>query len=29
MTHERVLETLGALTPKARARVESISPAFS
>jgi hypothetical protein len=28
MTHERVLETLGALTPKARQRVESISAAF-
>jgi len=28
MTHERVLETLGNLTPKARQRVESISPAF-
>ena len=28
MTHERVLETLEALTPKARQRVESISPAF-
>ena len=28
MTHERVLETLGSLTPKARQRVESVSPAF-
>ena len=28
MTHERVLETLENLTPKARARVEIISPAF-
>jgi hypothetical protein len=28
MTHERVLETLEALTPKARQRIESISPAF-
>jgi len=28
MTHERVLETLESLTPKARQRVESISPAF-
>lgn len=28
MTHERVLETLGSLTPKARQRVESISAAF-
>jgi hypothetical protein len=28
MTHERVLETLEALTPKARQHVESISPAF-
>jgi hypothetical protein len=28
MTHEKVLETLGNLTPKARQRVESISPAF-
>jgi hypothetical protein len=28
MTHERVLETLGDLTPKARQLVESISPAF-
>ena len=28
MTHPRVLETLGSLTPKARARVESISAAF-
>jgi hypothetical protein len=28
MTHERVLETLEWLTPKARQRVESISPAF-
>ena len=28
MTHERVLETLEWLTPKARQRVESVSPAF-
>jgi len=28
MTHDKVLETLGNLTPKARQRVESISPAF-
>jgi len=28
MTHERVLETLESLTPKARQRVESVSPAF-
>lgn len=28
MTHERVLETLESLTPKARQRIESISPAF-
>ncbi|HJZ80879.1 MAG TPA: hypothetical protein VKD91_11055 [Pyrinomonadaceae bacterium] len=28
MTHEKVLETLENLTPKARQRVESISPAF-
>jgi hypothetical protein len=28
MTHEKVLETLGSLTPKARQRVESISQAF-
>jgi hypothetical protein len=28
MTHEKVLETLGNLTPKARQRIESISPAF-
>ena len=28
MTHEKVLETLESLTPKARQRVESISPAF-
>ncbi|MDX6385888.1 MAG: hypothetical protein QOK48_3461, partial [Blastocatellia bacterium] len=28
MTHERVLETLESLTPKARQRVESIAPAF-
>jgi hypothetical protein len=28
MTHERVLETLERLTPKARQRVESVSPAF-
>ena len=29
MTHEKVLETLESLTPKARQRIESISPAFS
>ena len=29
MTHPRVLETLETLTPKARARVESVSPVFS
>ena len=29
MTHERVLETLESLTPKARRTVESISPVFS
>lgn len=29
MTHEKVLATLESLTPKARQRVESISPAFS
>ena len=29
MTHERVLETLESLTPKARRKVEGISPAFS
>jgi hypothetical protein len=29
MTHERVLETFGSLTPKARQRIESIAPAFS
>ena len=29
MTHERVLETLESLTPKARRKVESISPVFS
>jgi hypothetical protein len=29
MTHERVLETLESLTPKARRTVESISPTFS
>lgn len=29
MTHERVLDTLESLTPKARRKVESISPAFS
>ena len=28
MTHEKVLETLGNLTPLARQRIESISPAF-
>lgn len=28
MTHERVLETLESLTPKARQKVESVSPAF-
>ena len=28
MTHEKVLETLESLTPKARRKVESISPAF-
>jgi hypothetical protein len=28
MTHEKVLATLESLTPKARQRVESISPAF-
>ena len=28
MTHEKVLETLERLTPKARQRIESISPAF-
>lgn len=28
MTHQRVLETLESLTPKARQRVESVSPAF-
>jgi hypothetical protein len=28
MTHEKVLETLESLTPKARQRVESISPVF-
>lgn len=28
MTHYKVLETLGGLTPKARHRVETISPAF-
>ena len=28
MTHERVLETLESLTPKARQRVESVAPAF-
>ncbi len=28
MTHEKVLETLAALTPKARQRIESISAAF-
>jgi len=28
LTHEKVLETLGALTPKARERIESIAPAF-
>jgi hypothetical protein len=29
MTHERVLETLESLTPKARQTIESISPVFS
>jgi hypothetical protein len=28
LTHEKVLETLGGLTPKARERLESIAPAF-
>jgi hypothetical protein len=28
MTHEKVLDTLASLTPKARQRIESISPAF-
>jgi hypothetical protein len=28
MTHEKVLETLASLTPKARQRVESVAPAF-
>ena len=28
MTHEKVLETLESLTPKARQRVESVAPAF-
>jgi hypothetical protein len=28
MTHEKVLETLESLTPKARQRIESVSPAF-
>ena len=28
MTHDKVLETLESLTPKARQRVESVSPAF-
>jgi len=28
MTHERVLETLASLSPKARQRIESISPVF-
>jgi hypothetical protein len=28
MTHERVLDTLESLSPDARKRVESISPAF-
>jgi hypothetical protein len=28
MTHEKVLETLASLTPKARQRIESISPMF-
>jgi hypothetical protein len=28
MTHEKVLETLESLTPRARQRVESVSPAF-
>ena len=29
MTHEKVLESLESLTPKARQRIESIAPAFS
>ncbi len=29
MTHEKVLETLETLTPKARRKIESVSPAFS
>jgi hypothetical protein len=29
MSHEKVLETLGSLTPKARQRLESVWPAFS
>jgi hypothetical protein len=28
MTHEKVLETLESLTPKARQRIESVAPAF-
>ena len=28
MTHEKVLDTLASLTPKARQRIESVSPAF-
>jgi len=28
MTHEKVLETLAWLTPQARAKVESVAPAF-
>ena len=28
MTHERVLETLSRLSPKARKRVEEVAPAF-
>jgi len=28
MTHVKVLETLESLTPKARQRMESVSPAF-
>jgi hypothetical protein len=28
MTHEKVLGTLGSLTPKARQRIESVAPAF-
>ena len=29
MTHPKVLQTLESLTPKARQRIENISPAFS